>query len=166
MDIGEDGKPTKAKMSHLHVASDKSRGIIGKAELDLSQYGQDEFNVIKLPLQDCISEDGYIEVGLKGVPAKKAEAPSPSPSNASGSDSLLVLIDDVEKLRKENKKLKADSDAKVSQQTEKINALQTQLENTKTDLAYQSKRTREYQEEQEKAQGEASRLLRTLEAKT
>ena len=115
MDISpETGKPAKPKMSHLTIASDKSKGIVGKAELDLSLYGDNEFNVFRLKLTECQSEDAYIEVGLKGVPAKPKDIAMPSsPSatsaqsqNAAGSDSLLLLIDDVEKLRKEKNKVK------------------------------------------------------------
>lgn len=36
---GETGLPNKAKMSNLVVAGDKTRGVLGKADLDLAQYG-------------------------------------------------------------------------------------------------------------------------------
>jgi hypothetical protein len=36
MDVDANGKPNKPKMSTLTVASDKTRGVLGKAELDLS----------------------------------------------------------------------------------------------------------------------------------
>ncbi len=36
MDFDANGKPNKPKMSTLTVASDKTRGVLGKAELDLS----------------------------------------------------------------------------------------------------------------------------------
>ena len=62
-----DGKPTKSKMSILTVASSKEIGILGKCELDLTKYGTDEFNMLKLPLTDCKYENAFIEVGLKGV---------------------------------------------------------------------------------------------------
>ena len=53
----------------------------------------------------------------------------------------------------------------MAAQTEKINNLQTHLENTKTDLVYQSKRTKEFQEDAEKQRTDTGKLLRTLEAK-
>ena len=53
MEVGEDGKPNKSKSSVLTIASDKTRGILGKAELDISQYGDEYFNELKLPLTDC-----------------------------------------------------------------------------------------------------------------
>ena len=43
MEIGLDGKPTRAKMSSLVVRSDRSHGILGKADLDLSLYGTSDF---------------------------------------------------------------------------------------------------------------------------
>ena len=53
--------------SQLTVASDKARGILGKAELDLSLYGDNEFKIHKLPLTNCKYADAFVEVGLKGV---------------------------------------------------------------------------------------------------
>ena len=129
MDIDlETNKPTKPKISHLTIVSDKARGILGKCELNLSLYGDGEFNILKIPVQDCSSEEAYVEVGLKGVPAKKTSTPtSPSggktPSNYSNSDSLLVLLEDCERPKKEKNKLKVDYETKMAAQTEKINNL-------------------------------------------
>jgi hypothetical protein len=53
--------------SKLTVASDKTRGKLGNADLDLSQFGKGEFNEMILPLNDCQYENSYIVVGLKGV---------------------------------------------------------------------------------------------------
>ncbi len=38
----------------------------------MSLYGDDEFNILKLKLENCESEDGFIEVGLKATPVVKA----------------------------------------------------------------------------------------------
>ena len=43
IEVDADGNPTKPKNSKLTVASDKSHGLLGKIELDLSKYGKDEF---------------------------------------------------------------------------------------------------------------------------
>ena len=43
MEVDFNGNPTRAKMSNLVVASDKAHGILGKADLDLSQFGKDDF---------------------------------------------------------------------------------------------------------------------------
>lgn len=54
MDIDpETQKPTKPKSSLLTVMTDKNRAILGKADLDLSQYGEGEFNVLRLELREC-----------------------------------------------------------------------------------------------------------------
>ena len=170
MDIDpETNRPTRPKSSNLTVASDKTRGILGKCELDLSQYGDGEFNVLTLNLKDTNYEGAYIMVGLKGVPAKKL-TPGASPSNAaqsnySNSDSLIALVEDIERLKKEKNKLKADYEQKMGTQSDKINNLQTLLENTKIDLAYQNKKSKEFQEEAEQHKTESSKLMRTLEAK-
>ena len=50
---------------------------MGKAELDLSLYGDDDFNILKLKLENCEFEDAFIEVGLKATPVVKAPTPAP-----------------------------------------------------------------------------------------
>lgn len=60
--------------SQLTVASDKARGILGKADLDLSQFSYDDFKVLKLDVRDCQYEGAWIEVGLKAVPANRASS--------------------------------------------------------------------------------------------
>ena len=71
MVCNEAGEPTKPKMSTLTVASDKSRGILGKAELNLAQFNYDDYRVIRLPIEDCIYEGAWIEIGLKATPSTK-----------------------------------------------------------------------------------------------
>ena len=46
----ETGKPNKAKMSNLVVAGDKNKGILGKADLDLAAYGNNDVNILRLDL--------------------------------------------------------------------------------------------------------------------
>ena len=87
MDVDANGKPNKPKMSTLTVASDKTRGILGKAELDLSQYGEDSFNEMKLPLVDCQYANSFIIVGLKGID-QAVKTPSKPLQNAGGADGL------------------------------------------------------------------------------
>ena len=76
MVCNEAGEPTKPKMSILTVASDKSRGIIGKAELNLAQFNYDDYRVIRLPVEDCRYEGAWIEIGLKATPASRNGASS------------------------------------------------------------------------------------------
>ena len=56
--------------------SDKTRGTVGKAELDLALYGDNEFKTIKLPLQNCKYEGAFIEVGIKGIINQVAKTPT------------------------------------------------------------------------------------------
>lgn len=51
--------------SQITVASDKSRGILGKAQLDLAQFQYDDFKRQRLMLTDCQFEDAWVEVSLK-----------------------------------------------------------------------------------------------------
>lgn len=71
MDLDAEGKPTKPKMSYLTVYDQEQKDkILGKAELDLSQHSGDSFNILQLKLEQCQSEDAFIEVGLKATPIK------------------------------------------------------------------------------------------------
>ena len=73
-------------MSILTVASSKEIGILGKCELDLTKYGSDEFNMLKLPLTDCKYENAFIEVGLKGViKARTSSSRVSTPTGAAAS---------------------------------------------------------------------------------
>lgn len=72
MDVDFDGKPTRPKNSQLVIASDKAHGILGKADLDLSQYGTTDFQMHKLPLYDCAYEGAFVEVSLKGAEKRRA----------------------------------------------------------------------------------------------
>ena len=53
------------------MASDKARGLLGKADLDMAQFSYDDYNVLRLDIKDCAYEGAWIEVGLKAVPAKR-----------------------------------------------------------------------------------------------
>ena len=72
MPCDEAGTPKKSKMSLLTVASDKQRGILGKAQLDLAKFSYDEYRIIRLEIEECKYEGAWIEVGLKGVPAARS----------------------------------------------------------------------------------------------
>lgn len=45
----------------------KDKGVLGEAQLNLSDYLIDEFKIIRLPLQKCVDDEAYIEIGLKAV---------------------------------------------------------------------------------------------------
>lgn len=61
MEMNEDGKPLKEKMvfilisyiifqSKLTVAGDKGKGVLGEANLNLSDYSETEYKIFKIPL--------------------------------------------------------------------------------------------------------------------
>ena len=56
------------------MASDKARGILGQAELDLSQFSYDDFKLLRLDIRECKWEGAWIEVGLKAVPANRGSS--------------------------------------------------------------------------------------------
>ena len=82
MELDINGKPTRAKNSQLVIASDKNRGILGKADLDLSQFGTTDFQVHILELYDCAYEGAFVEVSLKGAEKRRASQRTPTPSQS------------------------------------------------------------------------------------
>lgn len=79
--------------SKLTVAADKGGGVIGEADLNLSEYKEDEFNILKLSLKNCQDSDGYIEVGLKANQVKTPKGGSGSTAGAeTGKDQVMALV--------------------------------------------------------------------------
>ena len=62
----------------MTVAADKGKGILGETDLNLSDYAENEYKMIKLPLKNCPDPDGYIEIGLRGTVAKDKAMPRES----------------------------------------------------------------------------------------
>eukprot|EP00352_Strombidinopsis_acuminata_P007570 CAMPEP_0176370870 /NCGR_PEP_ID=MMETSP0126-20121128/24304_1 /TAXON_ID=141414 ORGANISM="Strombidinopsis acuminatum, Strain SPMC142" /NCGR_SAMPLE_ID=MMETSP0126 /ASSEMBLY_ACC=CAM_ASM_000229 /LENGTH=138 /DNA_ID=CAMNT_0017730107 /DNA_START=110 /DNA_END=526 /DNA_ORIENTATION=+ len=102
IEMSEDGEPAKPKVSMLSVVGDKATGIIGQAELNLCQYGLEDFNVVTLPLSKCKYEDAWIEVGLKGGEPKRSARNNESTSTTNISqDHMFAAIEDLDKMKKE-----------------------------------------------------------------
>lgn len=142
----------------------------------MTLYGDDEFNVLKLKLENCESEEAFIEVGLKATPVAKVIAPSASSpllkspsasslSNAADAQSLLMMLNELEATKKSNAKVVKDYEAKEKNLNSKINNLQTQLENEKNNNNSMGKQTAFWQEEVAKQKELASKLQKTLEAR-
>ena len=64
----------------MTVQADKTKEILGEADLNLSNYTENEFKIIKLPLKNCSDPDGFIEIGLRGVLAKEKERRTKDPA--------------------------------------------------------------------------------------
>ena len=105
MDMNASGRPTKAKMSQLIVVGDKTRGVLGKADLDMSQFGTTEYQVHRIPLNECAYPESFIEVHLKGVEKRRnqtsARNAAPTEAEVNTASSILTLQEDMEKLQKE-----------------------------------------------------------------
>jgi len=106
MEVDASGKPTRPKNSQLVVASDKAHGILGKANLDLSKFGINDFEVHQLPLTECEYEGAFIEVRLKGAEKRRQSTKNTPASAATNEDiqissSIMKLQEDMEKLQKE-----------------------------------------------------------------
>jgi len=83
----EEGKPVKAKMSKLSIMG-KVTGQLGETELDMTKFGIEVVNVVRLSLEKCADPDAYIEVGLQaeelpydGSEARKSLVGATTPRN-------------------------------------------------------------------------------------
>jgi hypothetical protein len=66
------------------VAGEKGKGILGEAELDLSQYKEGEYNQFHLKLEKCVDNNAYIEVGLRATPAEAEKKKKTKDANGGG----------------------------------------------------------------------------------
>nr|ACK37609.1 hypothetical protein [Kahliella matisi] len=135
MEVNSDGVPSK-----LTVAVDKGKGTLGEADLNLSEYGEGEYKIMKLRLNNCQDPDGFIEI-------------------------VYVqhhFREDLDKEKKNTKKMKVDYEDKIKTLNEKINTLQTSLENTKTDLSFLHKQKKTWTQEQEIMTNELDTLNRKV----
>jgi len=71
MDVNAEGIPVKDKMSKLTVSKDKGKQTLGEADLNLSDYTENEYKTMKIPLRKCTDPDAYIEVALRGTLAQE-----------------------------------------------------------------------------------------------
>lgn len=108
-------RPTKPKHSHLKVISMEKRragysekaSLLGRADLDLTEYGDGIFKSSRLVLQECsglAATDGaaaYIEIGLKGIAeADPAAVATSSNSNRSFSSPFGSFSDESGSIKK------------------------------------------------------------------
>lgn len=49
------------------VSKDKTKTPLGEADLNLSEYGENEYKTMKLNLRKCEDSNAYIEVALRGT---------------------------------------------------------------------------------------------------
>lgn len=55
----------------MTITGDKGKGVLGEADLNLSDYLENEYKTFKLPLKNCADADAFIEVGLRATQAKE-----------------------------------------------------------------------------------------------
>lgn len=76
--------------SKLTIVKDKSKDILGEADLNLSDYAENEYKILRLSLRKCDDPNAYIEVGLRGtVAAERGQTPKP---NDTSKDQLVSLL--------------------------------------------------------------------------
>jgi N-terminal C2 in EEIG1 and EHBP1 proteins len=55
------------------VINHKEKKVLGEAELNLSDYVENEEKLFKIPLSKCEDPDAFIEVGMKAYDAEEKE---------------------------------------------------------------------------------------------
>lgn len=70
--------------------------MLGEAELNLSDYTENEYKIFKLPLTKCSDDEAFIEVGLRATQAKEKHVSSRA-SNKGGApevnkDQMISLM--------------------------------------------------------------------------
>ena len=138
-------KPVKKKESTVVVVGDKKTGILGKAKLDLSQYGDREYKILKLRLQNAVYENSFIECHLKGVDAKDLDMVSTGSKSARsrkektrsppGRTSVEQAYLEREALKKKFEQEKTQSVQKGKIEEEKLLKLEEEFEDSKTEMA-------------------------------
>ena len=74
--------------SKLTIVADRGKGILGEAELNLSDYKEKEYRIMKLELKNCSDPDAYIEIGLRATLAKEKTASTPKGERESNTSVL------------------------------------------------------------------------------
>ncbi|CDW77592.1 UNKNOWN [Stylonychia lemnae] len=164
VDVDSDGKPSKEKMSKLTVysiAKDKSKTSLGEADLNLCDYGENDYRNLKLPLRKCDDSAAYIEVAIRGTQAQ--EKTPRGRESIDSNNQLSMALEDLEKEKRATKKIKQDKEEQIRTLTEKINTLQTNLENTKTEVAHLHKQKRGLTEDKERMDKETESLKKKVE---
>ena len=67
----------------MTVIGDKTNGVLGEAELNLSLYSEDEPASYKIPLKKCVDPDAYLDLTLFAVPIPDKTINTPK-SNGAG----------------------------------------------------------------------------------
>lgn len=78
--------------SKLTVVGDKGKGLLGEADLNLCEYGDNEFKILKLPLKNCSDPDGYIEIGIKGSQVKEKKSETPRVSAEENKEQMIRAL--------------------------------------------------------------------------
>lgn len=72
----------------MTITGDKAKGVLGEADLNLSDYQEGEYKIFKLPLKNCEDGEAYIEVGLRATQAKEKHVSSRA-SNKGGASAEI-----------------------------------------------------------------------------
>mmetsp|Transcript_16275 Transcript_16275/g.15647 ORF Transcript_16275/g.15647 Transcript_16275/m.15647 type:complete len:180 (-) Transcript_16275:439-978(-) len=120
-EINSDGRPKSDKNSKISIVHQKEKRILGEANLNLSDYIEDEEVNFKLSLRKCDDSEAFIEVGMKAYQGGAGGRKSIGSKKENGKDEIQDLIAEIKKIKKELSKVKEENEAKISVVKEKIN---------------------------------------------
>jgi hypothetical protein len=72
--------------------------VLGEADLNLSDYSEGDYKVIKLTLEKCMDPNAYIEVGLRATPAEVKKEKKPKTGNADSNKTKEIVNEEQVKL--------------------------------------------------------------------
>ena len=65
---------------------------MGEADLNLSDYAENEYKVLKLSLRKCDDPNAYVEVALRGTVAHDKTSATKARESTDSKDQLMVLL--------------------------------------------------------------------------
>ena len=144
---------------------------MGKADLDLSQYGLGEFQVHTLSLRDCQFEGASIEVHLKGAEKVRRQAstrntPGLAAANSAedlaSNSAMIKLQEEMENLQKDIEKNQGDHTRLIKDLNEKNNDMQTAFENAKQSTTLAQKKYKDESDRYIEAEQELKKITKTI----
>ncbi len=60
--------------------------------MNLSEYAEGEFKIFRLPLNKCVDEEAYIEVGLRANEAKSEKKKKEGDNNDEEKEKITYLL--------------------------------------------------------------------------
>lgn len=81
----------QSKLTVYAIAKDKTKTPLGEADMNLCDYGENDYRTLKLNLKKCEDPNAYIEVAIRGTQAQE-KTPRNRESLTSNNDQLAMAL--------------------------------------------------------------------------